>query len=232
MLKDYNRCAELVRQNNQAGGTYHQLDLGEGLVMEGDYDMTQYLQYYAIPEDLTGKRVLDVGTASGFFALECARRGGDVTAIDIWPADTALFPAILDATGVDVKYVQKNIYDLTPEFGQFDLVICGSLLLHLPDQFGAVQRLKSVCRGRLILSNACTEDSKTNPEPLCKFWGAPGTDAAADYWHYWSVSGAALKQMLLAAGFAQVSNPVHFTLSAVPERKHFATPHVLLNASC
>jgi tRNA (mo5U34)-methyltransferase len=231
MLKDYNRCAELVRQNNQAGGTYHQLDLGEGLVMEGDYDMTQYLQYYDLPADLTGKRVLDVGTASGFFALECARRGGDVTAIDIWPADSALFPAIIDATGVKVKYVQKNIYDLTPEFGLFDLVVCGSLLLHLPDQFGAVQRLKSVCGGQLILSNACTEDSPTNLEPICKFLGAPGNDAEASYWHFWSVSGAALRQMLVAAGFAQVSEPVHFTLSAVQSRKHFATPHVLLKAS-
>lgn len=230
MLKNYKRCADLVRRNNQAGGTYHQLDLGEGLVIQGDYDMTQYLQYYAIPEDLTGKRVLDVGTASGFFALECARRGGDVTAIDIYAAESALVAAIIDATGLDVKYVQKSIYDLTPDFGQFDLVICGSLLLHLPDQFGAVQRLRSVCSGRLVLSNACTEDSETNPEPICKFLGAPGNDAEAAYWHYWSVSGAALKQMLLAAGFAQVSDPVHFILHAVPERKHFATPHVLLNA--
>jgi 2-polyprenyl-3-methyl-5-hydroxy-6-metoxy-1,4-benzoquinol methylase len=231
MLKDYNRCAELVRHNNQAGGTYHQLDLGENLVMEGDYDMTKYLQYYDLPADLTGKRVLDVGTASGFFALECARRGGDVTAIDIWPADSALLTAIIDATGVNVKYVQKNIYDLTPEFGLFDLVVCGSLLLHLPAQFGAVQRLKSVCSGQLILSNACTEDSQTNQEPICKFLGAPGNDAEVAYWHFWSVSGAALKQMLLTAGFAQVSEPVHFTLSAVQSRKNFATPHVLLKAS-
>jgi SAM-dependent methyltransferase len=230
MLKDQNRCAELVRQTNQTGGTYHQLDLGQGLIIEGDYDMTQYLQYYPIPEDLTGKRVLDVGTASGFFALEAAKRGAEVVAIDIWPRDGALFPAIIEATGSSIQYIEKNIYDLTPEFGLFDLVICGSLLLHLPDQFGAIQRLKAVCRGQLIISNACTEDSQTNPHPVCNFLGLPGTDG--DYWHYWSVSGVALKRMLLTAGFTNVTEPVHFTLGAVPSRKHFATPHVLLSANC
>jgi tRNA (mo5U34)-methyltransferase len=226
-MKDYNACLTLVEKANQSGGTYHQLDLGEGLVIKGDYDMTQYLQYYDIPADLSGKTVLDVGTASGFFALECERRGATVTAIDIWPEDQLLLGHVINFTGSSVRYVKQNIYDLTPEFGQFDIVICGSLLLHLPDQFGAVQRLKDVCAGRLILSNACTEDSETNAQPICKFVGAHATDA--DYWHYWSVSGAALKQMMTVAGFVRVSDPLHFTLRTLPERGDYFTPHVLLN---
>src|SRR6266508_3546048 len=62
---------------------YHCIDLGNGIVTDGDYDMTQYLKYYRFPDDLRGKRVLDVGRASGFFSFEFERRGADVTATEI-----------------------------------------------------------------------------------------------------------------------------------------------------
>jgi tRNA (mo5U34)-methyltransferase len=218
MIKNYDRLAEFVNRINQSGGSYHYLDLGEGLVIQGDYDMTQYLQYYPIPVDLTGKRVLDVGTSSGFFALECAKRGASVVAIDIWDQAVPL-EQITEATGANIQYIQKSIYDLTPEFGSFDLVICGSLLLHLPDPFGAIQRLKSVCRGQLIVSTSCMADSPTVVEPICQFLGEKAKDG--DYWHYWALSGAALKQMLVAAGFSTISEPMHFRLDTLPDRIQF-----------
>jgi hypothetical protein len=62
---------------------YHCIDLGNGIVTDGDYDMTQYLKHYRFPDDLRGKRVLDVGRASGFFSFEFERRGADVTATEI-----------------------------------------------------------------------------------------------------------------------------------------------------
>src|SRR5262245_59022582 len=62
---------------------YHCIDLGNGIVTDGDYDMTQYLAHYGFPDDLHGKRVLDVGRASGFFSFEFERRGADVTATEI-----------------------------------------------------------------------------------------------------------------------------------------------------
>jgi tRNA (mo5U34)-methyltransferase len=62
---------------------YHSLDLGNGIVTQGDYDMRRYLPHYRFPERMAGKRVLDVGRASGFFAFEFERRGADVTATEI-----------------------------------------------------------------------------------------------------------------------------------------------------
>src|SRR6476661_4798435 len=142
---DLEEARRLVTEVNDAGGSYHRWDFGHGLVMQGDYDMTKYLADYQLPDDLEGWNVLDIGTASGFFALECARRGGQVTAIDIWESPSVLH-RLADVLNYEIDYVQKNIYDLDSTFGQFDLVICGSLLLHLSDQFTAVRRIRSVCR--------------------------------------------------------------------------------------
>src|SRR5205807_10570456 len=75
---------ELVDEVNATGGTYHCLDFGAGLTIAGDYDLRRYLHLYQLPTSLAGRTVLDVGSASGFFALECARRGAKVTAIDIY----------------------------------------------------------------------------------------------------------------------------------------------------
>lgn len=62
---------------------YHCIDLGNGVISDGDYDMSQFISHYKLPENLSGSSVLDVGRASGFFSFEFERRGADVTATDI-----------------------------------------------------------------------------------------------------------------------------------------------------
>jgi tRNA (mo5U34)-methyltransferase len=54
---------------------YHTIDLGNGLVTPGQYDHRELLKHYGLPDDLAGKTVLDVGPASGFFAIEFEKRG-------------------------------------------------------------------------------------------------------------------------------------------------------------
>jgi tRNA (mo5U34)-methyltransferase len=227
-LVDHAAARELVERVNRAGGTYHRLDMGDGLVIEGDYDMSKYAPYYRLPSRLDGKTVLDVGTASGYFAIECARRGARVTAIDIWD-DSCLLSGLVETFGLDVRYVQKTIYDLDASFGEFDLVVCGSLILHLPDPFGAIQRIRLVCGGRAIVSTACTDDSTTNPAPMCEFTGQRARES--DYWAYWRLSAAALRKMFQAAGFARIEGERHFILTTQPGRIAFGTPHVVMSAT-
>lgn len=62
---------------------YHTLDLGEGLVTPGDYDFRNTVRLFPFPPDMRGMTVLDVGSATGFFAFEFERRGAAVTSVDL-----------------------------------------------------------------------------------------------------------------------------------------------------
>ncbi len=215
---------------NRIGGSYHRIDWGNGLVIQGIFDMRKYLPHFAFPDDLRGKKVLDVGTASGFFAFECVRRGATVTAIDLMPNRDQLFKTARKA-GLNVDFVCKNIYDLDASFGQFDFVVCGSLLLHLSDPFRAIQRLRSVCTGQAVVSTATNDTILDDPRPLCEFMGKRAVAGDGEYWTYWEMNGAALKKMFVAAGFGKAEETGRFHLTSEPGMMHFIVPHVVVKAT-
>ena len=124
---------------------------------------------------MRGKRCLDVGTYDGFFAFELERRGAlEVVATDIsdhsqwdWPAamrergaeylasvagEKGLgFRVAHEALGSSVVRRELSVYDLSPEaVGEFDVVVCGSLMLHLKNPVAALEAIRSVCRGSLL----------------------------------------------------------------------------------
>ena len=69
--------ADLVREANEKHFYYHTIPIGDGLTLDGLYDLRKYAKHYRLPEDLSGKKCLDVGTATGYFAFEMERRGAD-----------------------------------------------------------------------------------------------------------------------------------------------------------
>lgn len=63
---------------------YHTVDLGPDLPpTPGMYDFRETLSVFGFPDDLRGKNVLDIGSATGYFAFEFERRGGDVVSVDL-----------------------------------------------------------------------------------------------------------------------------------------------------
>ncbi|RVT98684.1 hypothetical protein EOD42_00800 [Rhodovarius crocodyli] len=76
-------CAERGIAHDPRLFWYHCVDLGEGLVTPGSFDYRQLIQHYALPADMGGMRVLDIGSASGFFAFTMERLGADVTSIEL-----------------------------------------------------------------------------------------------------------------------------------------------------
>jgi len=199
---------------------YHTVDLGGGVFTKGIYDHRPYLERYGIPADLRGQTVLDVGAASGFFSFEFERRGAAVTATDLprWmdhdfapkyepdlaPAaaehylrDPFLFAKARRQSSVVRKEI--NIYDLSPEtVGTFDLVFCGSVLLHLTDPVRALWRLRSVTKkgGTTLLATAIYEDP--SPDPRAVFVG----NEKAFTW--WLPNRLCFEMMVRSAGFEAV----------------------------
>jgi tRNA (mo5U34)-methyltransferase len=86
---------------------YHTIELPGGLVTPGLYDLRESLPNFRFPGDMRGMNVLDVGTATGFFAFEFARRGARVTAVDL-PSLHALdrFP------GQDIEQTLEKIGEM------------------------------------------------------------------------------------------------------------------------
>src|ERR1700756_1225374 len=66
-------------------GWWHSFELPGGRVIEGVADLASLkhrLAQFPIPDDLTGKRVLDIGAWDGWFSFEMERRGAHVIALE------------------------------------------------------------------------------------------------------------------------------------------------------
>ena len=221
---------------------YHTIDLGGGLVTPGEYDLRPYLGRYGFPDDLRGRTALDIGAASGFFSFELERRGARVTATELgeW-ADHDLGPRYQSEAipeqlrhflhdpfevaksfrGSSVERLKVNVYDLSPErTGLFDLVFCGSVLLHLTDPVRALARIRSVTRGTAIIATAILEDAGT--VPMAQFIGHP------EAYTWWLPNRPCFEAMVRAAGFDEVVWHTAFRLDYSDGRA--GLPHGVIHA--
>ena len=81
---DFHRhCAMLGVEVDPRLVWYHCVDLGDGLVTPGIFDLRPVLAEYQIPHDLGGHRVLEIGPANGFFTAELLRRNADLTVLEL-----------------------------------------------------------------------------------------------------------------------------------------------------
>lgn len=62
---------------------YHTVDLGGGLVTPGTHDYRAGVDAFGFSADMSGTTVLDVGSATGFFAFEFERRGANVVSVEV-----------------------------------------------------------------------------------------------------------------------------------------------------
>jgi 2-polyprenyl-3-methyl-5-hydroxy-6-metoxy-1,4-benzoquinol methylase len=200
------------------GGWYHTFELPGGIVTKGFYDHRSILPKFPFPESLAGKRCLDLASSDGLFALEMARRGGEVVSVDLddttqqdWQVgndgrDRTLgtgrarqaFEIARSALGLQVERVNMNVYDVTAEeLGQFDLVFMGNILLHLADPGRALRAARSVTRGTFLsFEIVALLLSLLHPRTPCAQL-AP-QDGAQEWW---TANIAGHKRLLTASGF-------------------------------
>ncbi|MDJ0654133.1 MAG: magnesium protoporphyrin IX methyltransferase [Xanthomonadales bacterium] len=95
-----------------------------------------------LPQDLTGKRLLDAGCGTGALAVEAARRGAEVVAVDVAPnlLDTARERLPDDLPG-SVEFIAGDMLD--PSLGRFDHAVAMDSLIHyrLSDVVASVSAL-------------------------------------------------------------------------------------------
>ena len=108
-----------------------------------------------LPGDLTGRRVLDAGCGTGAFAVEAARRGAEVVAIDVAGSLVEIArertPEELRA---NISYLVGDM--LSDDLGEFDHVVAMDSLIHYaPEQMVAVlARLAANTRQSVVFTFA------------------------------------------------------------------------------
>jgi len=104
---------------------------------------------------LNGKNVVDIGCGGGILSESMAKRGANVTGIDL--SEKALKVADLHSleTGVRVHYELIAAEELAErEAGQFDIVTCMEMLEHVPDPAAIVAACAKLAKpgGRVFFS--------------------------------------------------------------------------------
>ncbi len=111
---------------------HHAFEIVEGVTSPGSYNPNFMWERLALPADLDGMRALDVGPSDGYFSMQLAKRGADVTAVDYRAKDAHGFGTMEAITGLTFEYRQMNVYELSREqLGGFDLVLFLGVLYHL-----------------------------------------------------------------------------------------------------
>lgn len=91
---------------------------------------------------LSGKKVLDVGCGGGILSESMARRGADVTGVDLGTENLKAAALHAEQSGLQetLRYQHIPVEDLAKTHaGQFDVVTCMEMLEHVPDPSSIVQ---------------------------------------------------------------------------------------------
>ncbi len=206
-------------------GWYHTIELGRGLTSRGVFDHRPIIHNWGLPPSLRGKSVLDVGTADGFLAFEAERReAARVVAIDVarysdfdWlphvrtrvepQMETEMVTRFRIAHAMRrsrVEHFTCSVYDLSPAvLGSFDIVLCGSLLLHLQNPLLALVNIRSVTRELAYVETVIDEDidREAGDRPWVRFGIRPAESEPGESCVYWRFGTRGLEEMLRYAGF-------------------------------
>lgn len=211
------------------------IELGDDVVTQGKtYPRINLLPYVQLPDDLTGKTVLDIGTWDGFMAFECERRGAArVVAVDsfAWDKSTGTITGFATGrAGFDLAYEarQSQVEPLTCEvldldaaqLGTFDIVLFLGVLYHMRHPLLALERIAPLVAADGVLIVESYVDMTTHDVPAMRFY--PGHEVNDDPTNWWGPNVACIEAMLHDVGFTEVTTLPGFAGRAVMHARRAA----------
>ena len=190
-------------------GWWHSFRLPDGTEIRGVNrveTLEHRLAQFPVPDDLHGKRVLDIGAWDGWFSFEMERRGAEVMAIDCW--DNPRFHQIHAMLRSRVDYRQLDMYELTPQLiGQFDIVLFLGVLYHLKHPLLALERVCALTTDLAAVDSFILRDEHRPGEhvshrPVMEFYETDEFGGEFDNWV--GPSLPCLLALCRTAGFARV----------------------------
>jgi SAM-dependent methyltransferase len=208
---------------------YHVMEIpGHGVVGE-QWDLRGGERAYLGDVPLQGKRVLEIGPASGFLTFHMERQGAEVVAVELAPdADWDIVPhAGLDLDDVIRKRrpIMERVrngfwfaherhrsaarvhygsaYDLPAALGHFDVAVLGSVLLHTRDPLRIVEGCARHS-DTIVITEA--HDKSLDGDPLARLVPRP---ASAEWDTWWYVSPELFVSFLGVLGFTDSAVTFH-----------------------
>lgn len=211
---------------------YHTLDLGNGRIIPGGWDIRGNEHNYLGHVDFKNQRVLEFGCASGYLSFWIEQQGADVVSLDLppgFPPDLVPLPNIdLKANGesgaVTATQVRNSwwfghealksrasalyadIYNLPSDIGRFDISTFGSILLHLSNPFRAMQEAAAVTDKALIVTDLLPDIIYgADQNSFVEF--NPGEEPT-NLVNWWRCNPSAITKMFRVLGFPHVD--IHY----------------------
>jgi tRNA (mo5U34)-methyltransferase len=212
------------------GPWFHNMDLA-GVETAPDHFLGDYPRSVwrtlapALPDDLSGKSVLDIGCNAGFFSLELKRRGAArVLGVDSDPRYLAQARLAVEVSGLDVELRELTVYDVAALGERFDVVLFMGVLYHLRHPLLALDLVRAHVAKDLVVVQSMLRGSD---DAFAAAPDYPFTERAIfddptwprlhfverkyanDETNWWIPNRACLEAMLRSAGF--VPEPVPWT---------------------
>ncbi len=190
----------------------------------GDYPAFKWRNFaQAVPADLTGKTVLDIGCNGGFYSIEMKRRGA-ARVVGIDSDDEYLEQARFasQVCGADLELHKMSVYDVAQLQERFDLVIFMGVLYHLRHPLLALDLLHEHVVKDLLLFQSLQRGSEDVPvleedypfaeTEIFEQAGFPRmffieNRYSNDNTNWWFPNRACVEAMLRSAGFQIVAHP-------------------------
>src|SRR5215208_2973253 len=221
--------SEQIRQRvDELGAWFHNLNL-HGVQTApnhflGDYPANKWSAFAtAIPADLRGKTVLDIGCNAGFYSIEMKRRGADrVVAIDFDDRYLSQARLAARALGCDIDFRKLSVYDVHELDERFDVVLFLGVFYHLRHPLLALDLIhEHVARDLFVFQSLLRGSDTVQPvEDDYEFWETDVFERpdfpkmyfvekryAGDPTNWWIPNRAAVEAMLRSAGFEIVEHP-------------------------
>jgi tRNA (mo5U34)-methyltransferase len=218
-----------IRQRVDAHGPwFHNLDLNGVRTAPahflGDYPAVKWRRFAnAVPEDLTGKSVLDIGCNAGFYSMDMKRRGATrVLGLDDREdyLEQARFAAAVK--DLDIEFRRVSVYDVGALGEKFDLILFLGVLYHLRHPLLALDLIREHVAGDMLIFQSMQRGSAARAS-LDKNYGFWETDIfdrpgypklhfiehkyADDWTNWWVPNAGCAEAMLRSAGFEIVGHP-------------------------
>ncbi len=189
----------------ESGSWWHSIDLGGGNVTPGVRKLGELRKIYAsfgLPDDLTGKRVLDMGCWDGFYSFEAERHGAEVVAVDCFRPEN--FFRARQALRSNVEFHEMSVYALDrKKLGTFDIVLFLNVVYHLRHPLLGLERICEMTRDVAVIESTVSDNFFPSQigRPILEFYELD--ELAGQYDNWWGPNTACLIGMTRASGFAR-----------------------------